>query len=68
MRSDDPVPAGIDGEAATLKAPLAFEIIPRALTVHVARQHPGASPSASMPEGILAGLGALLGIAAGRHP
>ena len=68
VRSDDPVAAGIDGEAATLEPPLAFEIIPRVLTVHIARQHPGGSPSASIPEGMLAGLGALLGIAAGRRP
>ncbi len=66
--SDDPVAAGIDGEAATLEPPLAFEIIPRVLTVHIARQHPGASPSASIPEGMLAGVGALLETAAGRRP
>ena len=48
----DPVPAGIDGEAVRLEPPLRFHIRSGVLRVRVARQHPGASPSASMPEGI----------------
>jgi hypothetical protein len=47
-----PVPAGIDGEAVRLDPPLLFRIRPGVLRVRVARQHPGASPSASLPEGI----------------
>jgi diacylglycerol kinase family enzyme len=45
-----PVPAGIDGEAATLDPPLRFEVRPGALRVRIAPQHPGASPSAIEPE------------------
>jgi hypothetical protein len=64
--SNRPVPAGIDGEAVTLDAPLLFRIRPGALRVRIARAHPGASPSAAIPEGPWKGLGALAGIAAGR--
>ena len=45
-----PVPAGIDGEAATLDPPLRFEVRPGVLRVRIAPQHPGASPSAVEPE------------------
>ena len=51
VRSDGPVAAGIDGEAATLDPPLRFRSRPQALRVLIAPQHPGASPSAAMPEG-----------------
>jgi diacylglycerol kinase family enzyme len=51
VRSDGPVPAGIDGEAARLDPPLQFRTRPHALRVRIAPQHPGASPSAAMPEG-----------------
>jgi diacylglycerol kinase family enzyme len=51
VRSDDPVAAGIDGEAAKLDPPLRFRTRPQALRVRIAPQHPGASPSAAMPEG-----------------
>lgn len=64
--SNEPVPAGIDGEAVTLEAPLRFRIRPGALSVRIARAHPGASPSAAIPEGPLNGAVALAGIAAGR--
>ena len=64
--SEQPVSAGIDGEAARLESPLRFEILPGVLTVHIARQHPGSSPSASVPEGMLAGIGTLIKIVAGR--
>ena len=49
--ADHPVPAGIDGEAVTLEPPLRFRIRPGVLRVRIARQHPGASPSALLPEG-----------------
>ena len=53
--SDRPVAAGIDGEALVLDPPLNFRIRPGVLRVRVARKHPGASPSAMVPEGMWAG-------------
>ncbi|HEX5193831.1 MAG TPA: diacylglycerol kinase family protein [Solirubrobacteraceae bacterium] len=44
------VAAGIDGEATHLDPPLRFRILPAALRVRIARQHPGASPSALEPD------------------
>jgi diacylglycerol kinase family enzyme len=52
VRSDGPVAAGIDGEAAKLDPPLRFRTRPQALRVRIAPQHPGASPSAAMPGGL----------------
>ncbi|HVW45500.1 MAG TPA: diacylglycerol kinase family protein [Solirubrobacterales bacterium] len=49
IEADGPVAAGIDGEAATLKAPIRFASMPGALSVRIARDHPGASPSAEVP-------------------
>jgi diacylglycerol kinase family enzyme len=49
--ADGPIAAGIDGEAVTIDAPLRFRISPEALRVRIAAAHPGASPSAAMPEG-----------------
>ncbi len=65
--ADGPVPAGIDGEALMLDPPLRFRIRPAVLRVRIARQHPGASPSARAPEGVWAGLVELARIAFGRH-
>jgi diacylglycerol kinase family enzyme len=45
------VPAGIDGEAALLTAPIRFASRPQALRVRIARHHPGCSPSAGTPTG-----------------
>ena len=53
--SERSVAAGIDGEALVLEAPLDFRIRPGVLRVRVARKHPGASPSAILPEGMRAG-------------
>jgi diacylglycerol kinase family enzyme len=64
--SDHSVPAGIDGEAVKLEPPLRFRIRPGVLRVRIARQHPGASPSASLPEGLRQSARALARIAAGR--
>ncbi|MDW5598410.1 diacylglycerol kinase family protein [Conexibacter stalactiti] len=58
-----PVPAGIDGEATQLLPPLRFRIRPGVLRVRIARQHPGASPSAALPDGIVQGARALARIA-----
>ena len=66
--SDGPVPAGVDGEAVTLDPPLRFRAWPRALRVRIARDHPGASPSADIPERLWDGVRALGRIAAGRDP
>ncbi len=66
--SDEPVAAGIDGEAATLEPPLEFRIRPAALRVRIARQHPGASPSAAIPEGIFPLIKGLVRIALGKSP
>jgi hypothetical protein len=61
------VPAGIDGEAVTLDPPLRFQIRAGVLRVRVARRHPGASPSAMLPEGLGPSARGLARIAAGRE-
>jgi len=66
VESDEPIAAGIDGEALVLDAPLIFRIRPGVLRVRIARKHPGASPSAMAPEGAWAGLLELVRIAFGR--
>ena len=65
--ADSPVPAGIDGEALVLDPPLRFRIRPGVLHVRIAREHPGASPSARAPEGVWSALVELARIAFGRH-
>jgi Diacylglycerol kinase catalytic domain len=67
VRSDHPVPAGIDGEAVILDPPLHFRIRPGVLRVRIALKHPGASPSAAMPEGPWEGVRVLVRIAAGSQ-
>ena len=64
--ADSPVPAGIDGEALVLDPPLRFRIRPGVLRVRIARQHPGASPSALAPEGMWASMVEMARIARGR--
>jgi diacylglycerol kinase family enzyme len=64
--ADQPVPAGVDGEALLLDAPLHFRIRPKVLQVHIARKHPGASPSATTPEGMWASIVELARIAFGQ--
>ncbi len=66
--ADGPVAAGIDGEAVTLDTPLRFRVLPGALGVRIAAAHPGASPSAAMPEGAWETVPALARIAMGRTP
>jgi diacylglycerol kinase family enzyme len=66
VTAEHPVPAGIDGEAVTLDSPLRFRIRPGVLRVRIARQHPGSSPSAAVPENAREGLLELGRIAAGR--
>ena len=64
--ADQPIAAGIDGEALRLDPPLNFAIRPGVLRVRIARRHPGASPSALMPEGLRASAVELIRIALGR--
>jgi diacylglycerol kinase family enzyme len=66
VEADRPVPAGVDGEAVQLEPPLRFHILAGVLRVRIARQHPGASPSAALPEGLGESIRALARIAAGR--
>ena len=66
VRAEHPVPAGIDGEAVTLDPPLNFRIRPGVLRARISRRHPGASPSAAVPETAWGGIRRLARIAAGR--
>ncbi|MET9316113.1 diacylglycerol kinase family protein [Kribbella sp. NPDC003505] len=66
VEADRPLPAGIDGEALVLDAPLRFRIRPGVLQVRIAHQHPGSSPSARAPEGLRDGVAKLVRIALGR--
>ena len=53
INSDAPVPVGVDGESMHIAPPLQFTIRPGVLRVRIAPQHPGASPSAAQPEGLI---------------
>ncbi len=66
VTASQPVPVGVDGEALVLDPPLRLVSRPRALRVRIAPQHPGASPSAGLPEGALDTLRRLFAVAAGR--
>jgi hypothetical protein len=68
VRADAPIPAGVDGEALLLDAPLRFVIRPAVLRVRIASGHPGASPSTALPERSLDTPRELLAIASGRGP
>jgi diacylglycerol kinase family enzyme len=68
VTASQPIPVGIDGEAAVLSSPAVFRIRPAVLRVRIAAHHPGASPSAIEPVGAFAALRALTRIAAGRDP
>ncbi len=64
--SNEPVAAGIDGEGTMLEPPLRFRTIPRALRVRIAPHHPGASPSAIMPDSLWQTVAALAKLALTR--
>ena len=66
--ADGPIAAGIDGEAVTLAPPLRFRILPAVLRVRIAAAHPGASPSAAIPEGAWEIVLALVQIVMGTPP
>jgi len=61
-----PIAAGIDGEAMKFDPPLRFRSRPGVLRARIAPSHPGASPSAGIPETPVAGIHTLLRAAAGR--
>jgi diacylglycerol kinase family enzyme len=64
--SEGLISTGIDGEAAQLQSPIRFRIREGVLRVRVAPQHPGASPSAALPDGLKNSALALVRIAIGR--
>jgi hypothetical protein len=66
VRSDRPIAAGIDGEAARLEPPVRFSTHPAALRVRIAPHHPGASPSAITPASPWGGVRALALMVVGR--
>jgi len=66
VRSDRRIPAGVDGEAVVLDAPLRFLARPGVLRVRIAPQHPGASPSADLPDSPWKALGQLARTGFGR--
>ena len=66
IEADEPVPAGIDGEAAVLEPPLHFRSLPGVLRVRIAPAHPGASPSAAMPDSLGEAISAMVSLALGR--
>ncbi|HEY2320436.1 MAG TPA: diacylglycerol kinase family protein [Solirubrobacteraceae bacterium] len=63
IRSASAVPAGMDGESLRFDPPLRFTTRPGALRVRIAPQHPGASPSAALPDRPGQMIGALAGLA-----
>jgi diacylglycerol kinase family enzyme len=66
IEADGPVAAGIDGEAATLKAPIHFSSMAGVLSVRIARGHPGASPSTEVPPTLRGTVAELARLAIGR--
>ena len=64
--ADEPVAAGVDGEAISLRPPLLFEAHPAAVRVRIPRHAPGLSPGALAEISIARRLGALTRVAAGR--
>jgi diacylglycerol kinase family enzyme len=66
IKGDGPIAVGIDGEAARLDPPLRFSSRPSALRVRIARSHPGASPSAALPETAWAMVRTLARVVVGR--
>jgi diacylglycerol kinase family enzyme len=66
IESGERVPAGVDGEAVALEPPLRFRSLAGALRVRIAPGHPGASPSAVVPDSLSDGFVALLRLALGQ--
>jgi diacylglycerol kinase family enzyme len=68
VRSGESIEAGVDGEALRFDSPLRFEIVPGALRVRVAPDHPGYSPAALAESVRRGGIRRLVGVAIGRDP
>jgi diacylglycerol kinase family enzyme len=66
VRAPGRLAAGVDGESMQFAAPLEFRSRPGALRVRIAQGHPGASPSAMVPETPAGLFRALLALAFGR--
>jgi diacylglycerol kinase family enzyme len=64
--AEGPIATGIDGEAAQIHSPIRFRARAGVLRARVAPQHPGASPSAALPEGLVSSALSLVRIAIGR--
>jgi diacylglycerol kinase family enzyme len=64
--ADEPVAAGVDGEAMSLSPPLLFEALPGAVRVRVPRHASGLSPGALAEMPLARRFGALVRVAAGR--
>ena len=64
--ADEPVAAGVDGEAIRLSPPLLFEARPAAVRVRVPRHVPGLSPGALAEKPLGRRVAALARVAAGR--
>jgi diacylglycerol kinase family enzyme len=68
VQSQQPIEAGVDGEALKFESPLKFEIVRSALRVRVARHHPGYSPAALAESVRHGGIKRLVGVTLGRDP
>jgi diacylglycerol kinase family enzyme len=66
VESDEPVAAGVDGEAMSLSPPVLFEARPGAVRVRVPRHASGLSPGALAEMPLERQLSALVRVAAGR--
>ncbi|HEX6460794.1 MAG TPA: diacylglycerol kinase family protein [Thermoleophilaceae bacterium] len=66
VRSAGRIAAGVDGEALVFDSPVRFHTRPAALRVLIAPQHPGASPSARLPDTPWGMFGALARMTFGR--
>ncbi len=66
--SDEPVEAGVDGEALVLDPPLEFRSLPGALRVRIPSHAPGWSPAALAPPSVWWSITALFRVIAGDPP
>jgi hypothetical protein len=66
IEAEEPVPDGIDGEAVMLEPPLRFRSLAGVLRVRIAPGHPGASPSAAIPDSLGDAISALMSLVLAR--
>lgn len=64
VTSDDDIPVGVDGEALLMSPTIVLRSRPGALRVRIAPQHPGVSPSAAAPSGLVDTLSTLFRVVA----